>query len=95
MSKYELTLVLDPHLGEEDIPTALNAVTQIITERKGEVSEVNQWGKRKLAYAIRDALEGNYVLIQFQLAPDGVRDLESGLKRIPAILRHLVVKKEN
>lgn len=95
MNKYELTLVLDPHLADEEIPATLNQVNQLITEKQGEVSGVNQWGKRKLAYPIRENLEGNYALVQFQLKAESVRELESGIRRMPVVLRHLVVKKEN
>ena len=95
MTDYELTLVLDPQAAEEEPPAAVDGVSQFIAGKGGAVSEVNYWGKRRLAYPIKNLTEGTYVLVQFQLEPEDVIELESSLKLVTEVIRHLVVKREH
>jgi len=89
---YELVLIIDPEILEEDVPTAIEKVSQFITGRGGEVAGVNRWGRRKLAYPIQRHLEGNYVVTQFRLDPDHVAGLEASLGLAEEVIRHLVVR---
>ena len=70
----------------------VDKISQIITERGGVVSSVEQWGKRKLAYPIEHFTEGSYVLIKFRFRPALCQQLEAGLRISAEILRHLLVK---
>ena len=92
MRDYELVLIIDPEIPEEDVPSAIDKVSQFITGRGGSVASVNRWGRRKLAYAIQRHLEGNYVVTQFQLDPDQVASLEASLGLAEEVIRHLVVR---
>ena len=92
MRDYELVLVIDPDIAEEDVPSAIDKVSQFITGRGGTVAGVNRWGRRKLAYPIRRHIEGNYVLTQFRLDPDQIAGLESSLGLVEEVIRHLVVR---
>ena len=56
---------------------------------------MNYWGKRRLAYPIKNFTEGTYVLVQFQMEPEDVVELESSLKLVNEVIRHLVVKRES
>jgi small subunit ribosomal protein S6 len=88
-----MVLVFRPELGgDQDVPTAVERVTGMISTSGGEVSKVDVWGRRRLAYPIKRFTEGDYVLTQFMLEPDRVRDLESGLKLNEDVIRHLVVR---
>jgi small subunit ribosomal protein S6 len=89
---YELVLVIDPDIVEEDVPSAIDKVSQFITGRGGTVAGVNRWGRRKLAYPIRRHIEGNYVLTQFRLDPNQIAGLESSLGLVEEVIRHLVVR---
>jgi len=89
---YELVLVIDPDIAEEDVPSAIDKVSQFITGRGGTVAGVNRWGRRKLAYPIRRHIEGNYVLTQFRLDPNQIAGLESSLGLVEEVIRHLVVR---
>lgn len=91
---YELTVVVSPEVTDEDFPAAIEKVSQFITQRGGEVNEVNQWGRRKLAYPINHFGEGNYFLTQFKLDPKMVAEVEGGLLLSEEILRHLLVRKD-
>ena len=92
MRGYELVLIIDPEIVEEDVPTAIEKVSQFITGRGGEVANVNRWGRRKLAYPIQRHMEGNYVVTQFRLDPDQIAGLEASLGLAEEVIRHLVVR---
>ena len=92
MRDYELMVIIHPEVGEEDLPGKIEGLTQLITARGGEIAEVKEWGRRKLAYSIRQCREGNYVLAHFKLEPDRASELEASLLVSEDILRHLLVK---
>ena len=89
---YELLLIISPEVVDEELETEVDKISQIITERGGVVSSVEQWGKRKLAYPIEHFTEGSYVLIKFRFRPALCQQLEAGLRISEEILRHLLVK---
>jgi small subunit ribosomal protein S6 len=89
---YELVLIISPEILEEDVPSAIEKVSQFITGRGGEVAGVNRWGRRKLAYPIQRHLEGNYVVTEFRLDPNQVAGLEASLGLVEEVIRHLVVR---
>ena len=92
MRDYELVLIISPEVADEEIPVTLEKIGQFIAERGGSVTEVNQWGRRKLAYPIGKFMEGNYVLTQFKMEPGLTADLEASLRLSDEILRHLLVR---
>lgn len=94
MRDYELTVVFNPEIAGEDIDDAIERVSQLITQREGVIKEVNQWGKRKLAYPIENFREGNYALIQLKFQPSQVAELDAKLKNREEVLRHLLVRLE-
>jgi len=89
---YELVVVISPSVADDEVSDTLEKVSQFITERGGSITEVNQWGRRKLAYPIKDCTEGNYVLTQFKIDPKLTAELEASLGLSDQILRHLLVR---
>ena len=89
---YELVFIISPELEEERFEATIENVTQFITERGGVVSNVEKWGKRRLAYPIKHLGEGNYVLARFKLKPEHNKVLESNLKISEDVLRHLLIR---
>jgi len=89
---YELVVIISPEVTDEDVPAALEKISQFITDRGGAITEVNQWGRRKLAYPIQQFLEGNYVLTQFKIEPKMTAELEASLRLAEEFLRHLLVR---
>ncbi len=95
MRQYELIIILDPELGEEEVPDAIDRlIRHPVEERGGEVSEVNNWGHRKLAYPIQKKAEGNYVLTQLRLDPQQTKELEQRLVISEQVMRHLLIRTE-
>lgn len=89
---YELVLIISPEVDDEKMGTTTDGITQFITGKGGVIADVEQWGKRKLAYPIKHFLEGNYLLIRFQLGPKLTKELEVNLQISEEVLRHLLIK---
>lgn len=91
---YELTVIISPEATDEVVNATIESIQQFVTGRGGTISEVEQWGKRKLAYPIKRFVEGNYVLTRFELKPTSTKELEASLQMSENVLRHLLVKIE-
>jgi small subunit ribosomal protein S6 len=91
---YELMAVLAPDIPEEEMPAALERISGFITANDGEVTELittSPWGRRRLAYEIRDYRDGFYALYHFNLDPSRVGEVERELRLDNQVLRSLVV----
>jgi small subunit ribosomal protein S6 len=91
---YELVMVVSPDVGDEGFPTTVERVSSFIKDRGGDVKDVDQWGRRRLAYPIGRFSEGFYAVTHFSLEPQEVRSLEGNLDLAEDVLRHLVVRQE-
>jgi small subunit ribosomal protein S6 len=89
---YELVIVISPDVAEEDVPAAIEKINQLVVGRGGEVTQVDHWGRRKLAYPISKHLEGSYVVSQVKLEPGQAATLAAGLRLSEDVLRHLLVR---
>jgi len=94
LHEYELVVVINPEIPEEDVPAAIERVTTAVTTRGGEVDDVTPWGRRKLAYPINRHVEGNYILTNIKLDPLRAHELESGFAISDDILRHMLIRKD-
>jgi small subunit ribosomal protein S6 len=89
---YELVVVISPSVTDDEVSATIEKINQFISERSGSTTEVNQWGRRKLAYPIKDFTEGNYFLTQFKMDPQLTAELEASLELWDEVLRHLLVR---
>ena len=92
MPNYELVLIVSPEVTDEEMPEFMNKLSELINKTGGSVGEVNQWGRKKLAYPIKRFTEGNYVLTKLQLKPASTKDIEANFRLSGKILRHLLVR---
>ena len=92
MRDYELIVIISPDVAEENISSTIDKVSDFITSRGGAITDVDHWGKRKLAYPINRFREGNYVLSRFKFSPELTAELEANLKISEDILRHMLVR---
>lgn len=92
LCNYELIVVVRPQADEENLGTIVEGVGRLITGKGGVISEVEQWGKRRLAYPIKQYGEGHYVLTRFQMRPEYNTELETSLKISEDVIRHLLIK---
>ncbi len=89
---YELVLVISPEVAEEEFEAAIDKVSQFVSGKGGSISDVERWGKRRLAYPIRHFVEGSYVLARFKLQPAFGKELEANLRISEEVLRHLLIR---
>ena len=85
--------ILDPTLEDEKKTATIETVKEIITA-DGEVTKVDLWGMRKLAYPIQKKKEGYYVVIEFSASTELPLELDRRLKISDVVMRHLIVNKE-
>ncbi|MBD5133757.1 MAG: 30S ribosomal protein S6 [Clostridiales bacterium] len=90
---YEVLYILNPTLGEEDT-AALVARFKELAEGHGTVSEVDEWGKRRLAYPINDLEEGYYVLMTFSSDPAFPAELDRLMRINVSVMRSIIVAKD-
>ena len=89
---YELVFIVSPEVAEDSLENVIGSVSQFITSKDGVISDVEKWGKKKLAYPVEHFLEGNYILARFKMNPARCKELEANLKISEDILRHLLIK---
>jgi len=89
---YELVFIISPEVEDGALDATIDSVSQFITGKGGTISNVEQWGKRRLAYPIKHFLEGSYVLSRFKMKPVLSKELEANLQISEEILRHLLIK---
>lgn len=92
-SKYETVFIVNPELSEDDTKAVVTKFTDLITQN-GTIDEVNEWGKRKLAYPINDYTEGYYVVVGFTSGPEFPAELSRIFNITDGILRSIVVNLE-
>ena len=90
---YEVVYILDPNLNEE-ATAAMVSKFQTLVEQNGTLAEVNEWGKRRLAYPIEDNTEGVYTVIKFTSSPDFPAELERVYNITEGVLRSIIVAEE-
>jgi small subunit ribosomal protein S6 len=94
MNKYELALVVDAKIDDEVRKATVEKAKGYITRFGGEITNVDEWGKKKLAYEINHNKEGFYYFIQFDAQPDAPAELEARARIMDNVLRYLVVRQE-
>ena len=92
MRDYELIVIISPEVPEEEVPTNIDKIGEFITSKGGSITQVDRWGKRRLAYPINHLKEGNYVLTKFKFEPSMTAELEANLRISEKILRHMIVR---
>ncbi len=92
-NKYETIFIVNPELGEEKINEIVEKFKSLISAN-GELTNVDIWGKKRLAYEINDLTEGYYVFIEFTSVPSFPQELERIYKITDGIIRDIIVKQE-
>lgn len=95
MRTYELAIVADPRLSDDEFVALVDESKQLIANRGGEVVREESWGKRKLAYPIHKLTEGRYTFLYLQMEPKVsglLSEVELRLKQNDKVLRYLTVR---
>jgi small subunit ribosomal protein S6 len=91
MKAYELLFFVAPSIDEETRLAAFKRIETTIAASEGVIDNVDNWGKRKLAYEINGLTDGDYTLIDFHANPESIAELNRVLRITDAIERHMIV----
>ncbi|MDE6209326.1 MAG: 30S ribosomal protein S6 [Lachnospiraceae bacterium] len=94
MNKYELAVIVNVALEEEERVATIEKVKEYITRFGGTVTNVDDWGKKKLAYEIQKSKEAFYYFVQFESDANCPNEVEANIRLMENVVRYLCVKKE-
>jgi small subunit ribosomal protein S6 len=90
--KYEVAIIVRPEIEEEGQQAIVERLSQILTSDGGEVTQVDNWGRRRLAYPINKVTDGYYYFIQGQFSSSVLPELDRTARMSEDIVRHMVVR---
>ena len=94
MNKYELTVVVSAKVEDDVREATIEKVKEYIARYGGIITNVDEWGKRRLAYEIQKMREGFYYFIQFDAKATAPAEIESHVRIMENVIRYLCVKQE-
>ena len=94
MNKYELALVVSAKLEDEARDAVVEKAKSYITRYNGVITEVEEWGKKKLAYDIQKMSDGFYYFIQFEADATAPAEIERHVRIMENVIRYLCVRQE-
>ena len=94
MNKYELALVINAKIEDDARTDAIEKIKALIEKFGGEITNVDEWGKKKLAYEIQKMREGYYYFIQFDAESDCPGQLENSVRIMDNVIRFLCVRQD-
>lgn len=92
MRPYEVMLIFDASLEEENIRAAVNRYVEFIRSKGDEPGKVDRWGKRRFAYELKHRWEGYYVVLEAKAEPQTMEELHRMLSLADEIVRHKVIR---
>ena len=94
MRKYEIVFILRSDLDEEKTTEAIEKYKSLIEKNGGEITSLDKWGKRRLAYEIDHAREGFYVVSRFSAGVAVASELDRVFKISDDVLRHMIIRED-
>ncbi|MDR0514612.1 MAG: 30S ribosomal protein S6 [Coriobacteriaceae bacterium] len=93
MKAYELLFFVAPSIDEDSRAATMKRIEDTIAEGKGAIDNIEDWGKRKLAYEIKGLTDGDYILVDFHADPENIAELDRVLRITDAVVRHMIVRR--
>ena len=94
MSKDELAVVVSAKLEDDDRAATIEKVKEIISKHGGTITNVDEWGKKRLAYEVRKMKEAFYYFIQFEGEATVPAEIESRVRIMENVVRYLYVRQD-
>ena len=94
MNKYELALVVNARIEDDARAEAVDKVKALIERFGGVITNVDEWGKKRLAYEIQKMREGYYYFIQFDASAECPAEIERRIRIMEPVMRYLCVKQD-
>ncbi len=92
MNYYEKVMILDPDLDDSAAEETVERIKGVITKQGGEIFNIENWGRRKLAYELNKHQKGNYFLLTFKAPPTTILEIEKLCKVVDSIIKFMVVR---
>jgi small subunit ribosomal protein S6 len=90
--KYEIGVVINPEATEEEVKKIIDSVAAIIKKREGSIENIDEWGRRKLAYPVQKHKEGIYVFINTDMPGATFFEIERRLKLSEKVMRFVILR---
>jgi small subunit ribosomal protein S6 len=94
MNKYEIALVISTRLEEDAKNEVLEKVKRRVSRAGGTITNIDDWGKKRMAYEIQKMKDGYYYFIQLEADSEAPAKLEANLRIMESVIRYLVVKQD-
>ena len=94
MNKYELTVVVSAKIEDEERAAVVEKCKALIERFGGQVTNVDEWGKKKLAYEVQKMKEAFYYFVQFDAEPTVPVEIESRVRIMDNVIRYLCVRQD-
>ncbi len=95
MREYEVVFILRPDLDEEKGAGVVDKFKDLVEGHGGEILKLDRWGKRRLAYEVKDFKEGVYIILQMKAEPKVAAELDRVFKITDEVLRHIIVREDS
>lgn len=92
MRNYEVAFIAHPELDDASLTSLVEKAKGWVSAVGGQVIQVDQWGRRRLAYPIRKQKEGQYILMQTQMTASATHEVERNLRLTEQVLRFQIVR---
>ena len=94
MRHYEVVFLVHPDQSEQ-VPAMIERYSAIVTDGKGTIHRVEDWGRRQLAYSINKIHKAHYVMLNIECDGETLGELENTFRFNDAVIRHLVIRRDN
>ena len=94
MSKYELAVVVSAKIEDDERAAVVDKCKALVERFGGQITNVDEWGKKKLAYEVQKMKEAYYYFIQFDAETTAPAEIESRIRIMDNVIRYLCVKQE-
>ena len=94
MRDYELLYIIKTDLSEEDTQATVERYNTLLAKEGAEVTSVDKWGKRKLAYEVKKNNEGIYLVLTFDANADLIEELQRNYRITDEVIKFIVIKIE-
>jgi len=91
---YEALIILNSSLSDEDRAAALKRISELVTDGGSTLDNIDEWGKRKLAYEINKQSEGEYLLVEFHADPSAIDEIDRVLSIVDSVIRFVITKRD-
>lgn len=91
MKQFEVMFIIIPVAEAQE--EAVKKYEKLINDNRGKVYRTSQWGKKRLAYEVKDLSEGYYILMEFDAPSSCAEELDKQMKLDDDVLRHMIVRK--